>query len=87
RELTLMIVTHDERGEFAFVPLEIPLSLPAVDESLQAFFAPSLEDPDLGPNTQDLLQTTTIAAAWCLYRCARDPQRYLDAAPSGAAEA
>ncbi len=80
RELTLMIVTHDERGEFGFVPLEIPISLPAVDESLQAFFAPSLEDPDLGANTQDLQQTCCIAAAWCLYSCARDPVRYLGSA-------
>ncbi len=85
RELTLMIVTHDERGEFGFVPLEIPLSLPAVDESLQAFFAPSLEDEDLGANTQDLQQTCCITAAWCLYSCARDPVRYLgSASPPGA---
>lgn len=81
RELTLMIVTHDDRGEFAFVPLEIPLSLPAVEESLEAFFAPSLDDAQLGANSQDLWRTTRIAAAWCLYACARDPQRYL---PPGA---
>lgn len=82
RELTLMIVTHDDRGEFAFVPLEIPLSLPAVEESLEAFFAPSLADAELGANGQDLWRTARIAAAWCLYACARDPRRYL---PSGGA--
>lgn len=81
RELTLMIVTHDERGQFGFVPLELPLSLPAVDQSLEAFFAPSLEDEQFGANTQDLRRIALIAAAYCLYATARDPTRYLPSAP------
>lgn len=77
RELTLMIVTYDERGEFGFIPLEVPLSLPAVDESIAAFFAPSAGDDELGANTEDLDRLTRIAATYCLYATARDPARYL----------
>lgn len=78
RELTFMIVTHDERGQYGFVPLELPLSLPGVDQSIEAFFAPSLEDDELGANTQDLRRITIITAAYCLYACAKDPVRYLE---------
>ncbi len=77
RELTLMIVTWDERGEFGFIPLEVPLSLPAVDESIAAFFAPSAGDEELGANTGDLDRLTRIAATYCLYATARDSARYL----------
>ncbi|MGH9413367.1 MAG: hypothetical protein ACRD0Y_06460, partial [Terriglobales bacterium] len=77
RELTLMIVTYDEGGEFGFIPLEVPLSLPAVDESIDAFFAPSEADEELGANTEDLRRLTRIAATYCLYATARDPARYL----------
>ncbi|MGH9466974.1 MAG: hypothetical protein ACRD1Y_06430 [Terriglobales bacterium] len=77
RELTLMIVTCDERGGFGFIPLEVPLSLPAVDESIAAFFAPSAGDEELGANTEDLARLTRIAATYCLYATARDPARYL----------
>ena len=80
RELTMMIITHDERGEFGFIPLEVPLTLPAVDESIDAFFAPSLEDEELGMNTQDLQRLAVIAATYCLYATARDPRRYLTGA-------
>jgi len=80
RELTLMIVTHDERGEFGFIPLEVPLTLPAVDQSIDAFFAPSIEDDELGMNTQDLHRLTVIAATYCLYATARDPRKYLTGA-------
>lgn len=80
RELTLMIITHDEQGEFGFIPLEVPLTLPAVDESIDAFFAPSLEDEELGMNTQDLHRLTVIAATYCLYATARDPRKYLTGA-------
>lgn len=77
RELTLMIVTHDARGEFGFFPLEVPLSLPGVGDSLDAFFAPSAGDAELGANTRDLRRLTAIAATYCLYATARDPARYL----------
>jgi hypothetical protein len=77
RELTLMIVTYDERGDFGFVPLELPLSLPAVGESIEAFFAPGLDDAELGANTADLRQITVIAATYCLYASSADPARYL----------
>ncbi|MGH9480715.1 MAG: hypothetical protein ACRD1L_01375 [Terriglobales bacterium] len=77
RELTLMIVTHDARGEFGFFPLEVPLSLPGVGDSLEAFFAPSAGDVELGANTRDLHRLTAIAATYCLYASARDPARYL----------
>lgn len=80
RELTLMIITHDEKGEFGFIPLEVPLTLPAVDESIDAFFAPSVEDDELGMNTQDLQRLTVIAATYCLYATARDPRKYLTGA-------
>ncbi|MGH9486860.1 MAG: hypothetical protein ACRD04_04635 [Terriglobales bacterium] len=77
RELTLMIVTFDERGEFGFIPLEVPLSLPAVDESIDAFFAPSAGDEELGANTEDLRRLTRIAATYCLYATVGDSARYL----------
>jgi len=77
RELTLMIVTYDERGDFGFVPLELPLSLPAVGESIEAFFAPGLDDAELGANTEDLRRLTVIAATYCLYASSADPARYL----------
>ncbi|TAN24400.1 MAG: hypothetical protein EPN33_01150 [Acidobacteria bacterium] len=77
RELTLMFITYDERGEFGFIPLEVPLSLPAVEESIEAFFAPSEGDEELGANTEDLKRLTQIAATYCLYATARDPGRYL----------
>ncbi|MGH9478101.1 MAG: hypothetical protein ACRD1A_02635 [Terriglobales bacterium] len=77
RELTLMIVTHDARGELGFIPLEVPLSLPGVGESIDAFFAPSEGDEELGANTEDLHRLTAIAATYCLYASARDPARYL----------
>lgn len=80
RELTLMIITHDERGEYGFIPLEVPLTLPAVDQSIDAFFAPSMEDEDLGMNTQDLHRLTIVAATYCLYATARDPRKYLTGA-------
>jgi hypothetical protein len=80
RELTLMIITHDEQGEFGFIPLELPLTLPAVDESIDAFFAPSIEDEELGVNTQDLHRLTIVAATYCLYATARDPRKYLTGA-------
>ncbi|HVA64421.1 MAG TPA: hypothetical protein VNF74_11905 [Terriglobales bacterium] len=77
RELTLMIVTYDERGEFGFIPLEVPLSLPGVGESIAAFFAPSAGDEELGANTEDLHRLTVLAATYCLYATARDPALYL----------
>ncbi|HUX68555.1 MAG TPA: hypothetical protein VMV31_13800 [Terriglobales bacterium] len=77
RELTLMIVSYDERGEFGFIPLEIPLSLPGVGESIAAFFAPSAGDEELGANTEDLHRLTVLAATYCLYATARDPALYL----------
>lgn len=80
RELTLMIITHDEQGEFGFIPLEVPLTLPAVDQSIDAFFAPGIEDEELGMNTQDLHRLTVVAATYCLYACARDPRKYLTGA-------
>lgn len=80
RELTLMTITHDEQGEFGFIPLEVPLTLPAVDQSIDAFFAPSMEDEELGMNTQDLHRLTVIAATYCLYATARDPRKYLTGA-------
>ncbi|HEY8054742.1 MAG TPA: hypothetical protein VIE13_02385 [Terriglobales bacterium] len=77
RELTLMIVTCDEGGEFGFIPLEVPLSLPAVDQSIDAFFAPSAGDEDWAANAEDLHRLTKLAATYCLYASARDPARYL----------
>lgn len=77
RELTLMLVLHDESGEYGFVPLEVPLSLPGVGQSIDAFFAPSAGDEELGANTEDLCRLTSIAATYCLYATARDPARYL----------
>lgn len=70
RELTLMIVSHDQRGEFGFIPLEVPLSLPGVGQSIAAFFAPSEGDDELGANTEDLHRVTAIAATYCLYAVA-----------------
>jgi len=78
RELTLMIVTYDERGEFGFIPLEVPLSLPGVGQSIDAFFAPSEGDDELGANTEDLRLLTAISATYCLYATARDRERYLN---------
>jgi len=69
RELTFMIVSHDERGEFGFIPLEVPLSLPGVGESIDAFFA--------SPEDADLRRLTVIAATYCLYATARDRAQYL----------
>lgn len=77
RELTLMFVLHDEAGEYGFVPLEVPLSLPGVGQSIDAFFAPGADDSELGANTEDLRRLTSIAATYCLYATARDPARYL----------
>ncbi|MGN6592795.1 MAG: hypothetical protein ACTHJX_07845 [Terriglobales bacterium] len=79
RELTLMIVTCDENGEFGFIPLEIPLSLPAVDQSIEAFFAPGAGDEDWAANAEDLCRLTRLVATWCLYASVRDPARYLQA--------
>ncbi len=79
RELTLMIVTCDENAEFGFIPLEVPLSLPGVGQSIDAFFAPSAGDGDLGANTEDLHRLTSLAAVYCLYASAADPVRYLGA--------
>jgi len=70
RELTLMIVSHDEGGEFGFIPLEVPLSLPGVGQSIDAFFAPSEGDEELGANTEDLHRISSIAATYCLYAVA-----------------
>jgi len=70
RELTLMVVSHDESGEFGFIPLEVPLSLPGVGQSIDAFFAPSEGDDELGANTEDLHRVTAIAATYCLYAVA-----------------
>ncbi|MGH9518259.1 MAG: hypothetical protein ACRD2D_01365, partial [Terriglobales bacterium] len=67
RELTLMFVLHDEAGEYGFVPLEVPLSLPGVGQSIDAFFAPGADDSELGANTEDLRRLTSIAATYCLY--------------------
>lgn len=83
RELTLMIVTHDADGEFGFVPLEVPLSLPGVGQSIDAFFAPGESDEMLGANSRDLHKLTTIAATYCLYACARNPTRYLQSGEAG----
>lgn len=80
RELTLMLVLHDEAGEYGFVPLEVPLSLPGVGQSIDAFFAPSAGDEELGANTEDLRRLTSLAATYCLYATARDPARYLASA-------
>lgn len=80
RELTLMLVSYDQRGEYGFIPLEVPLSLPGVGQSIEAFFAPSAGDEELGANTHDLARMTAIAATYCLYATARDPTHYLTAA-------
>jgi hypothetical protein len=77
RELTLMIITCDEQAEFGFIPLEVPLSLPGLEQSIDAFFAPSLGDDELGANTADLRRLTALAAVYCLYASAADPGRYL----------
>ncbi len=79
RELTLMIITCDESAEFGFIPLEVPLSLPGVGQSIDAFFAPSAGDDELGANTEDLRRLTSLAAVYCLYASAADPARYLGA--------
>ncbi len=72
RELTFMIVSHDERGECGFITLEVPLSLPGVGESIDAFFA--------SPEDADLRRLTVIAATYCLYATARDRKQYLGSA-------
>jgi hypothetical protein len=77
RELTLMIITCDEQAEFGFIPLEVPLSLPGLEQSIEAFFAPSADDDELGANTGDLRRLTALAAVYCLYASAADPGRYL----------
>lgn len=76
-ELTLMIVTHDQQGEFGFIPLEVPLSLPGIGESIDAFFEPGLDDSELGGNSEDLRRLTVITATYCLYATAGDRTPYL----------